>query len=458
MTQQRPRGTRRPTVDVARRAAYDVLHEVGSSDAYANLALSAIQRSQELSIRDAGFCTEVVNGTRRYRGLLHAAITECSGRPTDKLDPRVLDVLRMGTYQLLLMDTDAYAAVDTSVNLVRSVAGEAPAGLVNAVLRKVGTKTREQWLQKVSTGPSGSDAQLAVQLSHPEWIVSALRDSLGPNQADQLPALLAANNDPPSVTLAARPGLSTVDDLVAAGASPGRWSPFAAIAPKGPVGSFPPVRDRRAGVQDEGSQLVTAALANATVEGSDRTWVDLCAGPGGKLALLSALGSPRGALTVGVELHPHRAALIVNSVARVPGFAGVVVGDSRQAPIRPGVDRVLLDVPCTGLGVVRRRPELRWRRTPSDVPALKKLQTQLLTAALDLVRPGGVVAYVTCSPHIAETEIVVSSVTRRREDVVVEDSRPLFPGVPDLGQGPNVRLWPHLHGTDGMFFSLMRRR
>jgi len=203
---------------------------------------------------------------------------------------------------------------------------------------------------------------------------------------------------------------------------------------------------------------VTAALAHAEVEGADTTWVDLCAGPGGKVALLSALGALRGASTVGVELHPHRAELIVNSVSRVPGFAGVVVGDSRQPPIRPGVDRVLLDVPCTGLGVVRRRPELRWRRTPSDVPALKKLQTQLLTAALDLVRPGGVVAYVTCSPHIAETELVVSSVVRRRDDVVVEDSRGLFPGVTDLGDGPNVRLWPHLHGTDGMFFSLMRRR
>lgn len=455
---ERARGPREAPVDAARRAAYDVLHEVGSADAYANLALSQIQRSHELSVRDAGFCTEVVNGTLRYQGLLDAVIAEASGRPIDKLDPRVLDVLRMGTYQLLLMDTDAYAAVDTSVNLVRSVAGEAPAGLVNAVLRKVSTRTDQQWLKKLSAQQPGSDEQLALEFSHPTWIVSALRDALGPKRADQLPALLAANNQPPSVTLAARPGLSTADDLLAAGASPGRWSPYAAVAPRGPVGSFPPVRDRRAGVQDEGSQLVTAALAHAEVEGADTTWVDLCAGPGGKVALLSALGALRGASTVGVELHPHRAELIVNSVSRVPGFAGVVVGDSRQPPIRPGVDRVLLDVPCTGLGVVRRRPELRWRRTPSDVPALKKLQTQLLTAALDLVRPGGVVAYVTCSPHIAETELVVSSVVRRRDDVVVEDSRGLFPGVTDLGDGPNVRLWPHLHGTDGMFFSLMRRR
>ena len=447
----------RAEVDAARRAAYDVLHEVGSSDAYANVALSQIQRSHELSVRDAGFCTEVVNGTLRYRGLLDAVIADCSGRAIEKLDPRVLDVLRMGSYQLLLMNTDAYAAVDTSVNLVRSVAGEAPVGLVNAVLRKVSGHTRDEWISRLSKGSPGSDEQLALDYSHPPWIVAALRDALGARNADQLPDLLDANNEPAVVTLAARPGMTTVEALIEQGAAPGRWSPYAAIAPGGPVGRFAPVRDRLASVQDEGSQLVAVALAGASVEGSDSAWVDLCAGPGGKVALLSALGASRSATTVGVELHEHRARLIMNSVSGVPGFGGAVVGDSRQPPMRQGVDRVLLDVPCTGLGVVRRRPELRWRRTPGDVPALKKLQTELLNAGLDLLRPGGVLAYVTCSPHIAETELVVSSVTRRRTDVHVEDSRSLFPGVDSLGDGPNVRLWPHLHGTDGMFFSLMRR-
>ncbi len=443
--------------DPARRAAYDVLHEVGSGDAYANVVLSQIQRSHELDVRDAGFCTEVVNGTLRYRGLLDAVIAQCSRRPTSKLDPRVLDILRMGVYQLLVMKTDAYAAVNTSVNLVRSVAGEAPVGLVNAVLRKVSTRSLAEWLTTVTAGVGQEDERLGLEYSHPTWVVAALRDALGKDGADQVPELLAKNNEPPSVTLAARPGMSSVEALLDAGATPGQLSPYAAIAPSGPVGRFPPVRDRLASVQDEGSQLVAIALANAALGGSDRTWIDLCAGPGGKLALLSAIGAARGASTVGVELHAHRARLIRNSVSRVPGFAGVVVGDSRHPPICPGVDRILLDVPCTGLGVVRRRPELRWRRSPNDVPALRKLQTELLNAAADLLRPGGVVAYVTCSPHIAETELVVSGVLRRRKDLQVEDSRGLFPGVPELGDGPNVRLWPHLHGTDGMFFSLMRR-
>lgn len=456
MNTSRPRD-RKPRVDPARRAAYDVLHEVGSGDAYANVALSQIQRSHELDTRDAAFCTEVVNGTLRYRALLDAVISSCSGRPTSKLDPRVLDVLRMGTYQCLMMRTDSYAAVNTSVELARSVAGEAPVGLVNAVMRKVSGRSREDWTDAVVAKCESADDQLALRYSHPTWVVSSLRDALGAARADELPALLAANNEPARVTLAARPGMTTADALVAGGADPGRWSPYAAIAPSGPVGSFPPVRDRRASVQDEGSQLVACALANATLDGPDASWVDLCAGPGGKLALLAALGAERGAKTVGVELHPHRAELIRTSVGPVPGFAGVVVADSRQPPIRPGVDRVLVDVPCTGLGVVRRRPELRWRRSANDVPALRKLQVELLNSALDLVRSGGVVAYVTCSPHVAETELVVSSVVRKRKDVTVEDSRALFPGVPELGNGPNVRLWPHLHGTDGMFFSLMRR-
>ncbi len=448
---------RNPSVDPARRAAYDVLHEVGSNDAYANVVLSQIQRSHELDARDAGFCTEVVNGTLRYRGLLDAVIEECSARPTGKLDPRVLDVLRMGAYQCLMMRTDSYAAVNTSVELARSVAGEAPVGLVNAVMRKISGRSRDEWVSALTPRAGSPDEKLAFEFSHPVWVVSSLRDALGAERANELPELLAANNAPARVTLAARPGMCTAADLVSAGAEPGRWSPYAAIAPPGAVGGFPAFRDRRASVQDEGSQLVAIALASAEVVGTDETWVDLCAGPGGKLALLSAIGAQRGARTVGVELHPHRAELINNSVRGVPGYAGVVVGDSRQSPVRPGVDRVLVDVPCTGLGVVRRRPELRWRRTPNDVPALRKLQMELLNAALDQVRPGGVVGYVACSPHLAETELVVASVVRKRKDVVVEDSRDLFPCVPDLGNGPNVRLWPHRHGTDGMFFSLMRR-
>jgi 16S rRNA (cytosine967-C5)-methyltransferase len=441
----------------ARRAAYDVLHEVGSQGAYANIVLGQVLKDYDLDSRDAAFVTDVVNGTLRYRLTLDAVIEACTDRPLAKLDPRVLDVLRLGSYQLLVADTDAYAAVDTSVNLARSVSGPGPVGLVNAVLRRVSSKSFSEWTAEITEGKDVLAAR-SLATSHPTWIVSALTDGLGRARAAEIDDLLAANNEAARATLVVRPGLAEVDELVAAGASPARFSPYGAVAPPGSISNIAAVRQRRAGVQDEGSQLVAAALANAEVAGTESTWLDMCAGPGGKFALLSALGAQRGVVTAGLELHEHRARLVRQSLRGVPGYAGVAVGDGTNPPIRPGVDRILLDVPCTGLGVLRRRPDLRWRRSPSDIPELSKLQRELLNAALDLVRPGGVVAYATCSPHLAETDLVVSAVLKRRDDAVVEDSRGLFVGVPELGDGPNVRLWPHIHGTDGMFFALLRKR
>jgi 16S rRNA (cytosine967-C5)-methyltransferase len=160
------------------------------------------------------------------------------------------------------------------------------------------------------------------------------------------------------------------------------------------------------------------------------------------------VASSRGAVVVANELRPHRAELVRRVTA--PWGVDVRVGDARDlAPIDGGYDRVLVDAPCTGLGALRRRPEARWRRNPSDVRALAALQGELVDAALRLVRPGGVVAYVTCSPHRAETRDVVAG-----RNLI--DARPLFPGVPDLGDEPTVQLWPHRHGTDAMFCALIR--
>jgi 16S rRNA (cytosine967-C5)-methyltransferase len=202
-------------------------------------------------------------------------------------------------------------------------------------------------------------------------------------------------------------------------------------------------------VQDEGSQLVALALAEVDAPGP--VTVDLAAGPGGKAALLAA----RGLEVVGLERHLPRARLVAGT--GVP----VVVADSRRPPLRPGsIDRVLLDAPCTGLGALRRRPEARWRRTPADVPVLAKLQRELLASALTLVRPGGVVAYATCSPHRGETTDVVRAVLDDPETAATDllDARAFLPvGMPELGDGPTVQLWPHRHGTDAMFLALLRR-
>jgi 16S rRNA (cytosine967-C5)-methyltransferase len=224
-------------------------------------------------------------------------------------------------------------------------------------------------------------------------------------------------------------------------------------------------------VQDEGSQLVTLALADVPLDGRDERWLDLCAGPGGKAALLAALAAQRGATLVANEVAPHRARLVANALAALPD--GVVeevrTGDGREVGAdEPGAyDRVLVDAPCTGLGALRRRPESRWRRTPSDLAALTGLQRELLASALDAVRPGGVVAYVTCSPHLAETQLVVSDVLKKRDDVERLDTAAAVRSVVSAGGADeeiplsdrdDVQLWPHVHGTDAMHLTLLRRR
>ncbi|MEP6649418.1 MAG: RsmB/NOP family class I SAM-dependent RNA methyltransferase, partial [Lapillicoccus sp.] len=261
----------------------------------------------------------------------------------------------------------------------------------------------------------------------------------------------------PSVTLVTRPGLCTVEELLEGGAGPGRWSPYAANLVGGDPGGVPQVRSGRAGVQDEGSQLAALALSRAQVTGRDDRWLDLCAGPGGKAALLTGLARQRGTTLVAAERLVHRAALVASAVRGYPEPHATVVADGTRPPWRAGsFDRVLVDAPCSGLGSLRRRPELRWRRRPTDLEALVPLQEALLTAAVEAARPGGLVAYVTCSPHRRETRGVVDAVLAARRDLREEDARVLLPEVP-AGAGPHVQLWPHEHGTDAMFVAMLRR-
>jgi 16S rRNA (cytosine967-C5)-methyltransferase len=447
---RRDRGRRR----TARGAAYDLLHTVHVDGAYANLALPGILDAAGLTPRDAGLATELAYGTLRWQGLYDAVLAECVDRPLTELDGRLLDVLRLGCHQVLSMRIPAHAAVSETVALARDVAGEGPSRLTNAVLRKVvDGGDRDSWIARVAKD------DLGVATSHPAWIVSALGQALathrGEIDADGLRALLDADNVPAAPVLVARD--MPVEQLHALpGVDPGRWSPRAGVLTEGRPDDLPGVRDGSIGVQDEGSQLVALALAACPVDGRDEVWADLAAGPGGKAALLARIAAARGGRLIAVEPREHRAELVRRSLP--DGAHTVIVGDGRSALEASSVDRVLVDVPCTGLGALRRRPEARWRRHPEDLATLGPLQRELLAAGLDAVRPGGVVLYATCSPHVVETDLVVSDVLRSRDDVEQIDVRPYLPGVPDLGPGPSARLWPHLHGTDGMYLALLRRR
>nr|WP_255450472.1 transcription antitermination factor NusB [Skermania sp. ID1734] len=433
-------------------AARDVLRAVRERDAYANLVLPKLLRERGISGRDAALATELAYGACRTQGQLDSVISSCAGRPVADIDGPLLDVLRLGAYQLLRTRIGAHAAVSTSVDLARAESGGGKAGFVNAVLRRVGERSLDQWVGELA--PADPLGRLAFQHAHPTWIAQSFADALGARSAE-LAELLAADDARPLVHLVARPGVITAEELaLATGGVHGRYSPYAVYLDGGDPGRLDAVRDGLAGVQDEGSQLVARALTLAPVSGADGgRWLDLCAGPGGKAALLGALADIEGAVVDAVEPAEHRAELVRKSTRDLPVRVHQV--DGRASGLTPGYDRVLVDAPCTGLGALRRRPEARWRRTPSDVGELVRLQRELLGAALQLVRPGGVVLYSTCSPHLSETVGVVADAVRRFGAEQL-DTRSLLPEVDDVGDGPSAQLWPHRHGTDAMFLAALR--
>ena len=450
--------------DLPRLTAYDVLAAVADREAYANLLLPRLLAQRSLSGRDAALATELAYGTLRGLGTYDAVLAACSDRPLDKLDPPVLHVLRLGAHQLLATRVSGHAAVATSVDLVKAVAGLRASGYVNAVLRRVATRDLDQWLAIVAPDQeSDPDGYLAVRYSYPRWIIRAYRDALGEAAGSELADALAAGDERPLVTMAVYPGGPGRDEIMPAGAEPTRWSPFGFTLPGGDPS--PLIAAGQAAAQDEGSQLAAIALARAPLavarEDDDRErWLDMCAGPGGKARLLHGLASAAGARLVASDVHPHRAGLIQGALAG-HGTAGaaVLAADGRCPAWRDGeFDRVLVDVPCSGLGALRRRPDARWRKSESDLPALAELQRELLRSALAACRPGGVVAYVTCSPVPAETRDVVDAVLGDTQGVEALDAPGILQDVPDL-RSPDPRfaqLWPHRHGTDAIFIALLQ--
>nr|WP_246308551.1 transcription antitermination factor NusB [Kineosphaera limosa] len=500
------------SADDARLVAFEVMRAIDDG-AYANLELPRALRRAGLTGRDAAFVTELVYGATRLRGRYDPIIGRGAGRDVTDIDPEVLDVLRLGAHQLLGMRVDSYAAVDSSVALTRELLGTGRAGFVNAVLRRVSEKDPQQWRDILLKGVEpGSDEALAVSHSHPAWVVRALRAALEAHLGEDadsgggIEALLEADNAPATVALVARPGLADVEELVAAGATRSQLSPIAALLESGgDPGRIAAVRSSRAAVQDEGSQLVAlaalaAAAENGTVEarptepdggqplhepdndrpdehrGDDEPtgepegarWLDLCAGPGGKAALLAAASIGAGATLFANDASEHRTRLVDQAVgAAIDAGADVFVGtgDGREIGEQEpdSFDLVLLDSPCTGLGALRRRPEARWRRSPEDVGSLSQLQGELLDSAVAATKPGGLIAYITCSPHPAETRFVVADAVARHENLEALDAQPYVRDasgqpVSDLGQAPYVQLWPHRHGTDAMFLALLRKR
>lgn len=471
--------------DPARLVAFEVLRAVAAEDAYANLVLPARIRHHNLDKRDAGFATELSYGALRGQGTYDAILARCVDRPLDQLDPAILDALRIGAHQLLAMRVPAHAALDQTVGLARAVIGAGPSALINAVLRKVSAHTLEEWLDLLLSDETDETKKAAIRYAHPEWIVRALRQSLVAHgrPVSEISDLLEADNAAPVVNLVALPGLGSLDEALDGGATPGELVEGSALSSGGDLGRLASVREGTTRVQDVGSQLVARAMAavdldskgtgtvtagNASpgTEPAAERWLDMCAGPGGKAALLGALARERGATLLANEPAPHRAKLVRQALAAVPHEVWHVrTGDGREVgtEMPESFDRILVDAPCTGLGALRRRPESRWRRTPKDLTDLGPLQRELLKSALAAVKPGGVVAYVTCSPHPAETTAVVSDVMRKRDDLELLDAGAVLDSVSltghlDAGHELTAQLWPHVHRTDAMFLALIHKK
>lgn len=456
-------GTRAPRrrPDAARVAAFECLEAVEDEGGYANLVMPRILAHHRLAGRDAAFATELAYGALRQRALYEAIIERASGRSVRRLDPPVRRALVLGCHQVLGMRVADHAAVGETVTLARAVAGEGPAKLVNAVLRRVTEADRDAWLARVAPG-SGRDA-LAVRHSHPAWVVGELEKALAADgRRGEVESLLEADNAAAAVSLVARPGLVDRAALIdsAEGAVAGELAPTAVIMRGGgDPGAIEAVRRRAAAVQDEGSQLVAAALVAARPVVPGERWLDLCAGPGGKAALLGAHAALAGARLDALELHRHRAELVRDSVSAIPeGVVSVSTGDGASWGEGSTYDRIVLDAPCTGLGALRRRPEARWRKSPQDIAELTALQSSLLANAARLIKPGGIVAYITCSPLLSETRDVVA----RERGLRALDARGAVASMtgtrPEAwGEGPHVQLWTHAHGTDSMFLALLER-
>lgn len=450
MVEARRNTFKSPKPDAVRLLVYDILREVNRSDGYSNLLLPQALTATNFEQRDKGFATELLYGTLRMQGRHDYIASQVSDRPWSEVDDGIVDVVRLGAHQLFEMRVPSHAAVSATVELARKVIGESKASFVNALLRKMSAKSLEEWLEPAQQIKDPVE-RLAIIYSHPEWIVSAYFDLL--RDFDEVEALLAANNVAATPTIVWWPGRSNAAEFIELGATATRYSTHG-FKFEGTPASLEAVRHRRAGIQDEGSQLVAEIFAKVVADTDD--WLDLCAGPGGKAALLSALAKESGKKFSANEVSQVRAKL----VEQVIGGARILVSDGREiSSMGEEFGAILADVPCTGLGALRRRPEVRWRRTVADLRELTQLQRELADGAISVLKDGGFFGYATCSPHLAETSIAVSDILRKHPELEIVDLQPYLPShLEGALRDKSLSLWTHRHETDAMYLTVFRKK
>lgn len=437
-----------PKPDAARLLAFDLLTEVNRNEGYSNLLLPQALNASTLDDRDRPLVTELLYGTIRMQGKHDWILSQISDRPWSEVDPGIVDICRLGVHQIHEMRIPDHAAVAATVEVARKRIGESKASFVNALLRSVTRKSMEDWFSPLEAILDPVE-RFSIQYSHPEWIVSAYYDLL--KDWNEVEAALKINNEAATPTLVSWPGFSTQQDLIDIGGEPTDFSPYGAHW-KGNPGALDLIKSRKIGVQDEGSQLVAEVFAKAA---DGASWLDLCAGPGGKAALLSSIARKRDIRFTANEISAARAVLVSQVVHgdRVLVSDGRTIGASSEK-----FDAILIDAPCTGLGALRRRPEVRWRRTLQDLRALTQLQRELVDSAIEALKPGGVLGYATCSPHLAETSIQIADIKKKHSELHQIDVGQFLPAaLHGATRDGAMSLWTHKHGTDAMYLALFRK-
>ena len=446
----------------SRSVALDLLNKVTFEDSYANLVMPALLEEAKLNTRDSALAQELAFSTLRWQLTYDFILGQVSSRPVNEIDAIVLNALRLGAHQLLKMRIPPHAAINETVNLIRAVAGEKAVGFANGVLRRVSEKSFEQWIDIAEQKVASKTEFLSIHYSHPEWIVRALTQALAVDGlSEDIEDLLATNNHPAFVNLVALPGLSEVDDFTNEDIRANPFSPFGFSIDSGNPGDIPEIRSGLARVQDEGSQIAAMALVAFKDVKDTETWLDMCAGPGGKAALLAALASQAGANLVANEVQEHRAKL-VDQALRPFNDVEVTVLDGRTiGELTPDTyDRIIVDAPCSGLGALRRRPEARWRKSSEDLKTLTQLQFELLESAAKALKRGGSLLYVTCSPHVSETTAIIDKAQRVLGLKVLDLTTVLNAKFMDnsLPKGrKTVQLYTHRDNTDCMFMAMLTK-
>jgi len=432
----------------SRLTAYELVSQVNRGGAYANLRLPELLSNSKMNSVDKSFTTELAYGTLRMQGRHDYLAGKYFDRPITAVDEKIIDLIRIGIHQISNMRVPDHAAVKETVEVAKYVAGESKASYVNAILRKVVT---DGFLIPESKAWPAIE-RLSVEYSHPQWIVQSFLEQL--KDLQEVEDLLKANNTPVQPDLVCWVGKSNLGEVSDLGGKPiaGLSEGFTI---DGIPSEFVPVIERRAGVQDRGSQLVVEdflATAKANLK-----WLDMCAGPGGKAAYIHhyLLAKHPESLFVANEINKVRAEL----VKRVVSNNHVIINDGTNASaFREKFDRILIDAPCTGLGALRRRPEARWRKSIQDLKELVALQRKLLKSGHELLNPGGIIAYVTCSPHLSETKGQVLDFLGSYNDIKLLplSSIPLknSSGLQDDG---TMQLWTHRNNSDSMFLALFQK-